>query len=121
MSRNSKGATFERKMLDYLRDAGVNVVRVHDGGTRDEGDLRIVRGGTVVGGWYQRQCSIAAQLKNFRNLADGINAALRDLPEQVANARADAGIAIVRRHGKPNPGDALVVCTVDTAVELGWL
>ena len=114
MSRNSKGATFERQMLDYLRDAGVNVVRVHDGGTKDEGDLRI---NTV----WSEPVAIAAQLKNYRSLADGINAALRDLPEQVTNAHADAGVAIVRRHGKPNPGDALVVCTVDTAVELGWL
>lgn len=119
MSRNSKGNLFERQMLDYLRDAGVNVVRVHDGGTKDEGDLRIVRQHRGDGGWDPN--TIAAQLKNYRNLADGINAALRDLPEQVANARADAGVAIVRRHGKPNPGDALVVCTVDTAVELGWL
>lgn len=121
MSRNSKGNLFERQMLDYLRDAGVDVVRVHDGGTRDEGDLRIHASRPLYLPGRTLYPVLTAQLKNFRNLADGINAALRDLPEQVAKARADAGVAIVRRHGKPHPGDALVVCTVDTAVELGWL
>ena len=119
---NPKGGRHERSRLDWLRDQGVNVVRVHDGGTRDEGDLR------VYGAMAERGChevlsaTYAVQCKAYRNLADGINAAMRDLPEQTANAGADFGVALIRRHGKPNPEDDLVVMRLADFVRTGlWL
>ena len=114
---NPKGGRHERSRLDWLRDQGVNVVRVHDGGTRDEGDLRVT-------GWKLDgvPATHAVQCKAYRNLADGINAAMRDLPEQTANAGADFGVALIRRHGKPNPEDDLVVMRLADFVRTGlWL
>jgi len=127
---NPKGGRHERSRLDWLRDQGVNVVRVHDGGTRDEGDLRVtgkrlqrfdriadyIENGAIGDATYAVQC------KAYRNLADGINAAMRDLPEQTANAGADFGVALIRRHGKPNPEDDLVVMRLADFVRTGlWL
>ena len=118
---NPKGGRHERSRLDWLRDQGVNVVRVHDGGTRDEGDLRVfgTRQDCVGAVW---NAVYAVQCKAYRNLADGINAAMRDLPEQTANAGADFGVALIRRHGKPNPEDDLVVMRLADFVRTGlWL
>lgn len=121
---NPKGGRHERTRLDWLRDQGINVVRVHDGGTRDEGDLRVWGwrvvaspvGAALAAGIYAVQC------KAYRNLADGINAAMRDLPEQTANAGADFGVALIRRHGKPDPADDLVVMRLEDFVRTGlWL
>ena len=112
MTANSKGAAFERQLVDWLRANGVDAVRVHDGGTRDEGDLRA----TVECDGYWRP--IAVQAKNYRNLADAINDGLRDLPDQVANAGTRVGCVIARRHGKPDPGDSVIVFRLADWVEV---
>lgn len=118
---NPKGSRHERTRLDWLRDQGVNVVRVHDGGTRDEGDLRIV-GRKPLWSVDYRTPTFAVQCKAYKNLADGINAAMRDLPDQVANAGADFGVALIRRHGKPDPADDLVVMRLEDFIKTGlWL
>lgn len=110
----AKGARFEREVLDYLRSKDCDVVRVHDGGTEDEGDLRVHL-------YYPSGKTAAAELKAYKSLGDGINAGFRGLDDKVARARADVGLVIARRHGKPDPADALLCIRLGDAVDLGWL
>lgn len=111
----AKGARFEREVLDYLRSKDCDVVRVHDGGELDEGDLRV----TVAR--LDGYAIAAAELKAYKSLGDGINAGFRGLDDKVARARADVGLVIARRHGKPDPADALLCIRLGDAVDLGWL
>jgi hypothetical protein len=116
VTANAKGAAFERALVDWFRANGVDAVRVHDGGTRDEGDLRV----TVFHvGLDNEPLGVCIQAKNYRNLADAINNGLRDLDDQVANAGTRVGCVIARRHGKPDPGDSVIVFRLADWVE-GW-
>ena len=118
---NPKGGRHERSRRLWLREQGSNVGRVHDGGNKDDGDLRIF-GARIHQPLGAVHATYAVQCKAYRNLADGINAAMRDLPEQTANAGADFGVALIRRHGKPNPEDDLVVMRLADFVRTGlWL
>ena len=118
----AKGARFERVVLDYLRDHAYRpVVRVHDGGQLDEGDLRVRLLRVADDDWSLDTVDAAAELKNYRNLGDGINAGFRGLDDKVQRARADVGLVIARRHGKPDPADALLCIRLGDAVDLGWL
>lgn len=115
----AKGARFEREVLDYLRSKDCEVVRVHDGGTEDEGDLRLH---VPTAAYYvPDRGRLVAELKAYRSLGDGINAGFRGLDDKVARARADVGLVIARRHGKPDPADALLCIRLGDAVDLGWL
>ena len=116
----AKGARFEREVLDYLRSKDCDVVRVHDGGTEDEGDLRLRLWGTDEA-WDEAARTAVAELKAYKSLGDGINAGFRGLDDKVQRARADVGLVIARRHGKPDPADALLCIRLGDAVDLGWL
>lgn len=119
MTANPKGGRFERQLLDWLRDRKVWAVRVHDGGSRDEGDLSMMVTLKPDPRWHDQQtASICVQAKNYRSLADAINNGLAGLPDQVANSGARVGCVIARRHGKPDPGDAVIVFRLGDFVEV---
>ena len=83
----AKGARAERELASLLSDQlGVVVQRRRNLGTHEDiGDL-------IVPGW-------TVEVKNYADLATGINVGLKDLEREQANAGTTFGVCFVRRRG----------------------
>lgn len=62
-----KGDTYERDVAAYLRNAGVPIIRQHDGGTLDRGDF-------ILGPWVVQAKAYA---DTTRGLREGMEGAVR--------------------------------------------
>ncbi len=83
-----KGDAAERELATLLADRlGIDCRRMLGAGRADDvGDLH------GLDDW-------TAEVKNYANLADGINAGLTDLEREQANAGTAFGVCVVRRRG----------------------
>jgi hypothetical protein len=106
---NPKGGVFERLVANYL------ALELHDPdidrqvktGAADKGDIR----GVKIHGQ-----PLAIEAKNWK--ANAIPTALREAEVERINKGALAGIGIIKRHGKGQPQDQIVVMTLKDFVAI---
>ncbi|ASR75925.1 holliday junction resolvase [Mycobacterium phage Aziz] len=108
-SAKAAGSTFERQIADCLRDAlcDPNIQRAPLWGAVDKGDIVNVR----IDGH-----DLVIQTKNVTKL--DLPKGVGDAKVQAVNAEALAGLFIHKRHGKGDPMDQWVSCTVAELVAL---
>lgn len=107
-SAKAAGARFEREIADHL--AAVlddRIDRRVKTGAADKGDL----GGIRVHG--QR---VVAELKNRRDWRPG--EWLREAEKERLNDDALAGLVVAKRHGVADPGQQIVITTLDDIVAI---
>lgn len=107
-SAKAAGARFEREIADHL--AAVlddRIDRRVKTGAADKGDL----GGIRVHG--QR---VIAELKNRRDWRPG--EWLREAERERLNDNALAGVVVAKRHGVADPGQQIVITTLDDLVAI---
>lgn len=96
-ARKEKGDRAERSALSWLRLDGFPwAERTRAGYERDAGDIHLIPGGSVI-----------AQVKDQKT--PRWTEWLDQLREQIAQARAQHGFLLVKRTGKPIPGEWLAV------------
>lgn len=99
--QQAKGDRAERELIGVLADLGVKCRRTRLAGRDDHGDLSGIP-------------QVAAQVKNYADVARGVREALSGAQEQKERAGAMWGVGFVRR-----PGGRWVVCmTVDDFVSM---
>jgi hypothetical protein len=107
-SAKAAGARFEREIADWLAaNLDDRIDRRVKTGAKDCGDL----GGIRVHG--QR---VTAELKNRRDWRPG--EWLREAEKERANDGALAGFVVAKRHGTADPGQQIVLMTVDDLVAI---
>lgn len=99
-----KGSAWELAIAKYLIAKGwKHAERRIAGSTVDKGDIYGIIG-----------CVIEAKNEKRIDLAGY----MKELEVEMKNAKADTGVAIVKKRGTTNVGEAYAVMTVDTWVEL---
>jgi len=103
-SAKAAGATFERQVADWLRDALGNeyIDRKPRGGAFDTGDIGGVR--TAAGDRVVVEC------KNTSTMS--LPQWVREAQTEAVNDRALVGVVVHKRHGTTNPGDQWVSMTL---------
>jgi len=112
-----KGTAAEVALLTWLRDHGHDARRNPPAGTKDVGDITVVKSVYVgsVGGSYE----VVVEAKNHANLAAAINQGITELDAEMDNAGASHGVLVVKRRGKGDPGEWLAVRKVRNDPEIG--
>jgi hypothetical protein len=107
-SAKAAGARFEREIADWLAaNLDDRIDRRVKTGAKDCGDL----GGIRVHGKR-----VVAELKNRRDWRPG--EWLREAEKERANDGALAGFVVAKRHGTADPGQQIVLMTVDDLVAI---
>lgn len=107
-SAKAAGARFEREIADWLAKVlDDRIDRRVKTGALDKGDL----GGIRVHG--QR---VVAELKNRRDWRPG--EWLREAEKERQNDNALAGVVVAKRHGVADPGQQIVLMTLDDLVAI---
>ena len=108
-SAKQAGARFERQVADYLRDnLDDRIDRKVKTGAKDCGDVANVRDS------HNRRIVIEAKNTTRPNLAGWI----KEAHQEAQNDGAHVGVIIHKRHGKANPADQWVTCTLEDLVKL---
>ncbi len=104
------GTRFERVMADYLAEAmnDDRIDRRPKTGSKDGGDIGAVR--TMIGGRVVIECKDTSKLD--------VAGFLREAGTEAENDGAVAGVVIAKRRGIGDPGQQLVLMTVDDLVAL---
>lgn len=108
-SAKQAGARFERIISDYLRDnLDDRIDRKVRTGARDTGDVANVRDS------HNRRICIECKNTTRPNLAGWI----KEAHQEAHNDGAHVGVVIHKRHGKANPADQWVTCTLEDLIKL---
>lgn len=108
-SAKAAGAKFERQIADFLRDnLDDRIDRRVKTGAKDCGDIANVRDS------HNRRIVIEAKNTTRPNLAGWI----KEAHQEAQNDGAHVGVIIHKRHGKANPADQWVTCTLEDLVKL---
>ena len=92
-----KGDSYERTIINGLTDLGLDVWRTKAGWTDDRGDIAGIPG-----------CVVECKNHARPDLAGWIT----ELQAEVANAQANTGVIIHKRHGNTDPLEQWVTTTV---------
>lgn len=102
----SKGTSWESAIVTYLKEKGwLYADRLTLSGSADRGDVRLGDGIPVV-----------VEAKNTKSIT--LASFIKEVEIEVENAKAEIGVAWVKRVGKSSPGDAYVVMTGNMFIEL---
>lgn len=106
-----KGSDAEIKLLAWIKDKALRkAVRNPPAGSKDIGDLTVFD--------FDRD-DIVIEVKNWENQTAAINAGLKELDVEKANAGSSRGVLVVKRTGKGDPGEWLAVRLVKDDPEIG--
>lgn len=111
-SAQTRGDSFERSIVGYLRDElGQHLTRPRCGETHDRGDISGVPAWTF-------------ELKSYTDMMRGIREGIAELANEQATAGTPYGAAIVKRARITDPAHQLFVMRLGDAVPLiresGW-
>jgi len=105
---NRKGPDFERVMADWFKDQWSHLIdRRVKTGVRDRGD---------IGNFHIHGHALTIECKNLKSY--DLAEAIREAEKESVNDASLAGIAVVKRRGKRQPGDQYVVMTASVFLTL---
>ena len=108
-SAKQAGAKFEIQVSNYLAEhLDDRITRRTLSGAKDRGDIANVRDS------HNRRIVIEAKNTTRPNLAGWI----KEAHQEAQNDGAHVGVIIHKRHGKANPADQWVTCTLEDLVKL---
>lgn len=103
-----KGASYERSIVQYLRECGFTVDRTRAGWSDDRGDIHGVT--SPEGKPFVFEC------KNQRTIR--LNEWLNELDDEIANASGVAGVLVHKRHGSVSPAEQHATLPLGMLVQL---
>lgn len=106
-SAKKKGREWESAIVGYLRDHGFKYAeRRRLSGLLDQGDITGVPG---------------VMIEAKSEAAPSVGTYMAEVDRQTRNAAATIGVAWVKRPGRQNPGQGVVLTRASTLVNLGYL
>ena len=106
--QKQKGSSYERSIVNYLRDMDFRVDRTRAGWTDDRGDIHGVT--SARGEPFTFEC------KNHRK--DGLPGWIKELQTEITNAGGMVGAVIHKKHGTTDPGEQYATMPLSMLVQL---